>query len=888
MMKRFLLKLILVLTSVNVFSQVAIRDKWDTLIGAVTYTYPVQEEWSFNNSRNVVIGNKIYMFGDSVHEIYSYRSSYLQVFNSSSNSLDVVNYKRTILDGGITGVASVTTNTANLSYIFFSPNQNSSLNIDTTVLYKLNTLTQAVTSETLGFTSVNYHPGILNIAAYSPTTNNDSLVVFLGEEYGLDTVRIFRKHYNQIGFVNTHEKLPVNLNSISSVFVFNNVLFVAGRQGGFYYLLRSTDGIHFTEVSNYTSNYNAAGVVEMDTLNNEMYLGLLESDGYYSIIKTSDGVNFTDLIIAEQGFLNSLKKFRNQIWYTVKEYVPNIAPPQDQKIINPINVMDASLEERPSVFYLSGPSYSIHTLSVDTIGRPFNYADSYRLNVLNNRLLLAGNMNNYDDYVFGTFVYEFIPPVAQFSVSSTNWCLNNTYTLVSQSLNADSVRWIRDNNFYYSTSNSAVFAFTTAGNHIVGLIAISGTQKDTLKYTINVYGVNASVAAITNGCQNVVSNITPTISGAIVPANYNWVLGSGLNAPVLTTSAISITAPSPGTFSYYLQVTDANNCQGISNTGSISVNGSKSIVGVASTTASVVDDGEIVIYRHVPFNTKFDSVTYVSLNTSGSYTLANIDAGTYLIHCVPTALSLQATYAPSAIGWKNATVITHGCDNNLTQNISVLALANIGTGPGILSGKVVEGVGYGNRTAGSAAPGNPIKGLTIKGGRNPGGDVSAQARTNAAGEYTLSGFPVDVIGESYFVLVDIPGLDTNATYHRAIITGSVVYTDLDFVVDSTMIHPATNVFLQQLVNISSSSVRLFPNPTNGLLNVSFSLNKEASVAIEVYDIMGKLKLIHAPLQFMRGKEHHVQLGVNEFTPGVYILNLLIGNEVRTIRFVVTE
>lgn len=63
-----------------------------------------------------------------------------------------------------------------------------------------------------------------------------------------------------------------------------------------------------------------------------------------------------------------------------------------------------------------------------------------------------------------------------------------------------------------------------------------------------------------------------------------------------------------------------------------------------------------------------------------------------------------------------------------------------------------------------------------------------QTVTDSNGNYSMSGLPDNAFGESYFILVDIPGLDTNNTYHKVIISNNS-YSGLDFVVDSQKLIP---------------------------------------------------------------------------------------------------
>ena len=246
--------------------------------------------------------------------------------------------------------------------------------------------------------------------------------------------------------------------------------------------------------------------------------------------------------------------------------------------------------------------------------------------------------------------------------------------------------------------------------------------------------------------------------------------------------------------------------------------------------------------------------------------------------CLPTATNLQTTYAPASISWKGATVFSHGCLSTTSLNVNVQPILNLG-GPGILSGKIVEGQGYEQRGNGITAPGNPIKGIIVKGGRNPGGDIVAQSRTNASGEYTLGDLAISAGNENYFILVEIPGLDTNGTHRRAVVTGSLQYTGLDFIVDSSYIHPVLNVGLDDLT-IDGKSVKVFPNPSNGIFTLQYDALMNDEIGYRVVDITGRVITESMPEKTAGLFEK--QLDFTALKDGVYFMNITVnGNSYRS-------
>ncbi|MGZ4099382.1 MAG: T9SS type A sorting domain-containing protein [Bacteroidia bacterium] len=832
-------------------------DRWDTLY-KVTTVAPVNH---FNQCNNAGLSSKLFLFGDTVNTMNYTSTSYIAAFNPTTSVFTAINYTRTATDYGINGNASITTSTPNLSYLFLGAKVNPSLFTASLTLYRVNSVTNAVTSESMPYPGgATYHNGIAALCFFSPSTNHDSLIIFDDSSY--QAINIYKKKYNQSGFVNSNISIPVQY--LSKTFVFNNVLWVSGSNpaNSSPTLLNSNDGITFTVNTNFISNVGYK-IKDMDTLNGELYMGIDNQDGAYAIYKTPDGINYTQLVPITPGTITSLKSYKNGIWYSVSN-------------------------GRPSVYYLSSPSFTLPVQSAYQIGEYANDGYSYHLNTLNNELLFSGNYADYSQATeFGTIIYKFIPPVANFTMNVNPLCLGSFLTYSNTSVNADSVRWILDNNYYASASNSFSFSYNTTGSHTVGLIAISGTQTDTLLQVLTVYSVTASASSPSLGCQDVPVNVTSAVNGAVGASSYTWLSSTGFSVSSAASASTAMTATTAGTYTFALKVTDSQGCQAQSSVSTITINGSKNISGLVTTQTLAPVAGTVTLYRYEPFLTKFDSIDSQVLDVAGGYTFGTLPAFTYILKCIPSANSLQITYGNSEINWKTANIITHGCITGSTQNIDVIPLTSLGSGPGELSGTITEGVGYGQKGSSILVPGNPIKGIIVKGGRNPGGDIGAQARTNAAGQYTLQNMPVNNPGESYFILVDIPGLDTNNTYHRVITLNTLQFTNLDFVVDSARINPVNTVGLQELL-LNTTKIILYPNPTNDLVNINFNLIASSEVSAELSDITGRtVKTLLNRGRYTPG-EMHITAQLDNVKPGVYFVTISINSTEKTTKLIITR
>lgn len=376
-------------------------------------------------------------------------------------------------------------------------------------------------------------------------------------------------------------------------------------------------------------------------------------------------------------------------------------------------------------------------------------------------------------------------------------------------------------------------------------------------------------------CAN--TTATLSITGGTLNSASSWVWSQGScgssTIGVGTTVTVSPTFPT----TYFVRGEGGCITPTVCASASVSVESLKDITGSVTSSANPVA-GVVVLYRYEGPLTKWDSVTYQNINPAGIYSISAALTGSYVLMCLPTATNLQTTYAPASISWKGATVFSHGCLSTTSLNVNVQPILNLG-GPGILSGKIVEGQGYEQRGNGITAPGNPIKGIIVKGGRNPGGDIVAQSRTNASGEYTLGDLAISAGNENYFILVEIPGLDTNGTHRRAVVTGSLQYTGLDFIVDSSYIHPVLNVGLDDLT-IDGKSVKVFPNPSNGIFTLQYDALMNDEIGYRVVDITGRVITESMPEKTAGLFEK--QLDFTALKDGVYFMNITVnGNSYRS-------
>ncbi|MES2134437.1 MAG: T9SS type A sorting domain-containing protein, partial [Bacteroidota bacterium] len=435
------------------------------------------------------------------------------------------------------------------------------------------------------------------------------------------------------------------------------------------------------------------------------------------------------------------------------------------------------------------------------------------------------------------------------------------------------------NNVGSVVPNPSITVNPTQSNYYICNILCNGSpaiNTSTVYVSVNVPTINATANNYT------ICPAEPTTLQATGAVSYTWTNNGALTASTVVTPTINTT--------YTVTGTGVNGCTA-SNTVALVVKPATGITGTITTGASIPVPGTAILYKYEPFFTKFDSVTSQAIAGNGGYNFPSVNYGIYIIKAVPTASTLQVTYGLNSINWKTATTITHACATADVQNISVVSLTSLPLGPGALSGRITEGVGFGQRPSSvysPLAPGSPIGGIVVKGGKNPGGNMFSQTTTNSNGTYSLTGLPNNNPGEEYFILVDIPGLDTNNTYHRVITSVNNVFTNLDFVVDSAKINPVQNSVGIKSLSVIENQIKVYPNPANGKVSVLYTLPANSAVSIELYDILGQAVKTILPLTEQSTGEHRYTASLSDLTAGMYFVKLKINNAETSVKLFVTN
>ncbi|MCW3103283.1 MAG: hypothetical protein JWO09_1723 [Bacteroidetes bacterium] len=386
--------------------------------------------------------------------------------------------------------------------------------------------------------------------------------------------------------------------------------------------------------------------------------------------------------------------------------------------------------------------------------------------------------------------------------------------------------------------------------------------------------------------QNVCTGSTTTLNGfatgGTAPYTFNWNDGSS-NYPGQNLTA----SPVSGT-SYTFTATDASGCVA-ADYASVSILPLTDFYGHVSYSGGSLSSGTnpVVLYQFNAATNGFDTAMVSTTDASGNFHFASVGSNNYIVKAFNDTAAyplLIPTYYGGAYVWDSATVRVHDCTATDTTDIVMLEVPLL-SGPGHVDGAVLEGSGF------VRIPGDPVPGVDIKLGRNPGGQLVASGQTDASGTYSFDNLPVNLAGENYRLYVDIPGLDRVSTYDFVVSgTGITQYFDLDFEADSNSVYTTQTAIGINTPTEKENAMKVYPNPAKENVTVDYTLAADAKVSLEVYNMLGlKVAAPFSNRQSAAGSYNYTINTANyNLKPGVYFMSLRVDGKTTVQRAVITE
>ncbi|MBL0331053.1 MAG: T9SS type A sorting domain-containing protein [Bacteroidetes bacterium] len=425
-----------------------------------------------------------------------------------------------------------------------------------------------------------------------------------------------------------------------------------------------------------------------------------------------------------------------------------------------------------------------------------------------------------------------------------------------------------------STGEIDLTLSTPGGYSITNTIAAAGgcpSTNSNTGFTLNPY-VDPTITNVSNVCSNAAPfNLVAASTGG------TW-SGTGITNSFTGTFDPSIAGIGTHTITYQ----SSGPCFFLYTDTTVITIADADIYGKVTYSGGDLNSGTntAVLFNYLSAYTSFDSIQVSSIDAAGYCHFTAIPPGDYLIEVFADTLVYPLavpTYYDSEYLWDTALVKTHGCT---TDTADVYVIEGIVTaGPGMLSGQITEGFGF------VRLPGEPIPGIDVKLGKNPGGALVTNTQTDPTGNYAFSNIPINLPGEFYTVYVDIPGLQRDSAYNIIVTATNFVFTQLDYEADSVSVYPLFPLTTSIVSATNENQFTVFPNPTKNNTTIEYTLTKSGFVQLEVFDVLGKK--LESPVNTAQqaGKQ---QINLNNLNPGVYFIKLNINNQSQTTRLVVVD
>lgn len=425
-----------------------------------------------------------------------------------------------------------------------------------------------------------------------------------------------------------------------------------------------------------------------------------------------------------------------------------------------------------------------------------------------------------------------------------------------------------------SATGTSVIATPATSTMYYAMEVIAGcVATDSVMVTVNA-PIIVDAGTDQTICSGDSASISGTATGGTLPYNLLWSGGTDS----FNSSAATVSPTTATTYNFF--VTDAFGCTKTDSLA-IVVAPNTDVYGHVGYTGGNVIGSSVVLYKYYPYLTHFDTVQTTVTDASGDFHFASVSHQDYLVEVFPAAgyTSLVPTYYGNSFIWDSASVVNHYCAINDTLNI--LSVEETGSaGPGYLHGRIVEDTGF------VRVPGDPIPGVDVKLGRNPGSQLVTSTQTDSNGEYQFTG----VAYGSYTVYADIPGLGRDSSYTFTVDSANSVYNYLNYIVDSATIYivPDAGVGIQNIA-AKEDKFSVYPNPSKGNATIEYRIGIDADVTLAVYNMLGvKVTELVNTHQQAGTYKYNLNDKNSSLKSGVYFVTLVSNGKTNIHKIIITE
>ncbi len=423
--------------------------------------------------------------------------------------------------------------------------------------------------------------------------------------------------------------------------------------------------------------------------------------------------------------------------------------------------------------------------------------------------------------------------------------------------------WSSSNTSVATISSSGVVAGVSLGTSIISYVVTGTCGTSTAVKTVSV--ATTLSAGVISGTGTVIAGSTQYLSETV--GGGVW---SSSNTGVATISSSGVvTAVAAGTTTISYTVTG---CGGTATATAVdSVAPYDVISGTISFTGSpYVGSVKVWLITYDPstLNLAATDSTYVycSSGTSVTYQFLGNPTDSFRIKAAtvdtPVLIGTYGyvpTYHTSSYYWYSANVLPHVAGTaDINQNIT-MGTGTITSGPGFVGGNVTSGA---NKGTGSTA----VAGLQVY-LLSSGGAIMQQAVTDASGNYGFSNVPYG----TYSVFPEALNYKTTAftsiTVSAAVLSVSAA-NFIEHTVSGT-ITPANEGINN--VTTNTASVFVFPNPSNGKMNIQWNTIGSETGNVVISDMTGR-EVYKSTLNMTSGTGS-TQLNMSDLTNGIYMMSV---------------
>jgi len=436
-------------------------------------------------------------------------------------------------------------------------------------------------------------------------------------------------------------------------------------------------------------------------------------------------------------------------------------------------------------------------------------------------------------------------------------CENNAAVSLSGSSSTGSGVWSTSGTGIFNPTNTTLTCnyIPSTADILVGSVMLTLTTTNNGACTSAQDNMNVTITAapsVTAGPDNIMCTMSPTVSlfGNSSTGSATWsTSGTGTFTPnntVLTPDYMA-SAQDQSTGVIILVITSGNNgnCLAVTDTAVLVIRSDTLSGMITDTSNNPVTAGIVYVFKQDYSLGRMDTLGYGIIN-AGTYFLSCLDTGLFIIKAIadttayPSSVPTYYAINPGAYQWDSATVVTmNSYGVNLVRNIKIIQLPAT-TGPGIITGQIVEGPGFGSRIGnGAQIMGAPLKGVDVKLGKNPGGTAAARTTTDNSGNFTFTNVPLG----SYRIFVDVPSYPMDSIRSITLTSGSSTSSDNDYFIDSMMVYVDSVGLGIDPISGMVNKFSLYPNPSSGKFYVELSNSEKMEV--QILDRQGRLVLSQA-------------------------------------------